>query len=79
MVEITIEKKVTRDEEKIQLSAPRFLPTFVNYDENSRNDFQVIPMYQLEDKHLHDADRHYQEIKEHMSQWMPEVEFIESE
>ena len=79
MVEVTIEKKVTRGEEKIQVIAPRFLPTFVNYDENSRKDFEVIPMYQLDETELQDADRHYQEIKEHMSQWMPEVEFIESE
>ncbi|GGM34217.1 capsular polysaccharide biosynthesis protein [Paraliobacillus quinghaiensis] len=80
MVEVTIEKKVTRDEEKIQIVTPRFLPTFVDYDENiPRNDFQVIPMYQLDETVLPAADRHYQEIKKHMSQWMPEVEFIESE
>ncbi|SHG32909.1 hypothetical protein SAMN05216225_102649, partial [Ornithinibacillus halophilus] len=35
------------------------------------------PMYQLTESDLPNASYHYEEIKEHMAQWLPELEFIE--
>ena len=73
LMELTIEKEITSSEEKITLSSPRFLPTYVDIDDG----YQVFPMKDLTDDRLIDADKHYQEIKRHMSQWMPELDFFE--
>ncbi|MFB1051743.1 CapA family protein [Paraliobacillus sp. JSM ZJ581] len=78
MVQLTIEKKYEKDgKATTTLTAPKFLPTFVDFTEASKSDYQVIPMYQLTDEELIDHEQHYQEIKQHLSQWMPELTFIE--
>ena len=41
-------------------------------------DFKIIPMNQLTDNVLMNAQGLYEEIKAHMSQWVPELEFIEN-
>lgn len=77
MVRITIRKTVhkgTRD--KIEIVSPKFLPTFVDY-QKGETDFEVIPMYQLTNDILPNAEEHYNKIKAHLSQWMPELKFIE--
>ncbi|TFJ92083.1 CapA family protein [Lentibacillus salicampi] len=71
----TIEKSTEGAEETIEVKAPKFMPTFVKF-RNSAN-YEVAPMYQLTDDELADSRKHYQEMKDHMSQWMPELEFIE--
>ncbi|ASK61275.1 capsular biosynthesis protein [Virgibacillus phasianinus] len=78
MVRFTIQKTVSEDDgTKIDIVSPKFMPTFVDYQHET--EFEVIPMYQLTNKILPDAKKHYKEIKKHMSQWMPELEFIEKE
>lgn len=77
MIEVTIEKKVEKGEQKITITSPKFLATFVDYSEQTDSDYQVVPMYQLTEAQLENHDQHYQEIKAHMSQWMPELTFLE--
>lgn len=79
MVEVTVEKTVEKGEEKIEITTPKFMPTFVAYNEQGQKNYQVLPMYKVTESKLPDAPTHYQEIKNHMSQWMPELEFIETE
>lgn len=77
MVRVTIRKTMTKGEaDKVKIVSPKFLPTFVDF-ERGETQFDVIPMYQLKSKVLPDAKKHYKEIKDHMSQWMPSLEFIE--
>ncbi|WP_174615717.1 CapA family protein [Virgibacillus ihumii] len=71
----SVQKTIKGDKESIEITAPKFMPTFVKYD--NFTDFEVIPMYQLTDKELPNAKQHYKEIKQHMSQWMPGLKFIE--
>ncbi|WP_246050087.1 CapA family protein [Aquibacillus sediminis] len=77
MVNFTIEKVTKGEEESINIKDPKFLPTFVT--NSNRRDFKVIPMYQLSENELANASKYYQDIKKHMAQWVPELEFIESE
>ncbi|WP_246569894.1 CapA family protein [Lentibacillus saliphilus] len=75
IAQMTIKKTIEADLETIEVMTPKFIPTFVKYDDRSH--FEVIPMYQLTEEDLTDAAAHYEAIKAHMSQWMPELEFIE--
>lgn len=76
MVEFTIRKTESRGEaDKIEIVSPKFLPTFVDY--TSEAAFEVIPMYQLTNQTLPNANKHYKEIKMHMSKLLPDIEFIE--
>ncbi|WP_047983185.1 CapA family protein [Ornithinibacillus californiensis] len=70
-----ITKTMSDGETVVEVHTPEFLPTFVKY-ENWR-DYEVIPMYQLTEEELTNASVHYEEIKEHMSRWVPELKFIE--
>ncbi|WP_226038172.1 CapA family protein [Aquibacillus saliphilus] len=76
VVSFTIEKTTRGGEQTINLKKPQFLPTFVMSDKEQS--YKVMPMYQLTNNQLSNADEHYREIKQHMSQWMPDLEFIES-
>ncbi|GAA0597404.1 CapA family protein [Virgibacillus siamensis] len=71
----SVQKTINGDKESIEITSPKFMPTFVNYDHFS--DFEVIPMFQLTNEELPNAKQHYKEIKQHMSQWMPGLKFIE--
>ncbi|MFD1361984.1 CapA family protein [Lentibacillus salinarum] len=70
-----IEKTVKGEKETIDVKAPQFMPTFVKF-QNEAN-YEVAPMYQLTDDELANAGEHYQEIQDHMAQWVPELAFIE--
>lgn len=73
VLKLTIKQTIDQEESTIDVKDPQFIPTFVDVDD----DYNVFPMYQLTEEQLPDAKRKYKEIKEHMSQWMPELEFIE--
>ncbi|WP_100011722.1 CapA family protein [Lentibacillus sediminis] len=62
-------------EEEIEVTKPKFMPTFVDF--NNESNYRVLPMYQLTDKELEGAGGYYRDVREHMSQWMPEMEFVE--
>lgn len=74
----TVTKKTYGDGVTIELHSPAFLPTYVTFNPNY-SDYKVVPMYTLTDKDLPKAAQHYEEIKAHMSQWLPELVFPESE
>ncbi len=71
----TIHKTIKGEKETVEVKSPKLMPTFVKYS-NWAN-YQVAPMYQLTNDELANAEEHYQEIKDHMSQWVPKLEFIE--
>ncbi|MBP1948448.1 CapA family protein [Virgibacillus litoralis] len=71
----TIHKTIEGEKETVEVKSPQLMPTFVKYS-NWAN-YQVAPMYQLTNDELANAEKHYQEIKDHMSQWVPKLEFIE--
>lgn len=81
VVELEVNKTITYDSDgnantMIELKNPKLLPTYVKFD--NWKDFEIIPMYQLTNDHLPDAKTIYDEIKTHMSQYVPNIEFIES-
>ncbi|WP_099156498.1 CapA family protein [Virgibacillus ndiopensis] len=75
IMQFTIHKSIVGEEETVEVTSPKFVPTFVTY--HNWADFKVIPMYQLTNEQLPNAQKHYEEMKAHMSQWMPELEFVE--
>ncbi|WP_042142389.1 CapA family protein [Paucisalibacillus sp. EB02] len=70
-----ISKTTKGGEQEVKVHSPEFLPTYVKY--SNWQDYEVIPMYQLTDQDLPNASKHYEEIKEHMSIWVPDLKFIE--
>jgi poly-gamma-glutamate capsule biosynthesis protein CapA/YwtB (metallophosphatase superfamily) len=70
-----ITKTETGEEIDIEVHTPEFLPTYVKY--RDWQDFEVIPMYQLTNEELPNAKQHYEEIKNHMAIWVPDLKFIE--
>jgi len=76
MLTFSITKTVTGNEQEIKVDSPKFLPTYVTFTEEF-SDYKVKPLYQVSNAELSGAVNHYEEIKAHLSQWMPELEFIE--
>lgn len=77
MFKFYVSKTIKGEETSVEVHSPEFLPTYVKY-ENWR-DYEVIPMYQLTNEELPNAKQRYEEIKAHMSMWLPELKFIENE
>lgn len=73
ILKFTITKTTQSNDVTIEIHSPTFLPTF-NASDNELN-YRVLPLYELTDDVLPNAEQHYQEIKEHMTQWMAELEF----
>src|SRR5699024_579946 len=71
----SIKKATENGETMVKVKEPTFLPTFVKFEKMTN--FEVVPMYQLTGDELENTKKHYRNIKDHMSQWMPELEFIE--
>lgn len=77
ILQLDVKKTVEYDDNdnpiiSIEILNPQLLPTYVKY-QNRRN-FEVYPLYRLTNNDLKGV---YQEIKSHMSQYMPEIQFIE--
>ncbi|KKI90286.1 capsular biosynthesis protein [Bacillus sp. SA1-12] len=64
IMQIKVEKVEVNGKMSITLKDPAFLPTFVNQK------YIVAPLHQVKGK-----TEVYEEIKKHMSQWMPELKF----
>jgi poly-gamma-glutamate capsule biosynthesis protein CapA/YwtB (metallophosphatase superfamily) len=73
---VKIKKTVEGEKDTIELHSPEFMPTYVKF-RSDWADYEVIPMFQLTDQDLAGASGQYEEIKAHMSQWVPELEFME--
>ncbi|QDP39129.1 CapA family protein [Radiobacillus deserti] len=76
VVKVTIKKTIKEEEETITVEQPKFLPTYMEYKPKFK-DFKVIPMKDLNNDIMPGYQKYYEEIKAHMSQWMPELEFME--
>jgi poly-gamma-glutamate capsule biosynthesis protein CapA/YwtB (metallophosphatase superfamily) len=66
IVQLTVTKHVKGEETTIGLAKPKFLPTYVD------RSFVIHPM-----KDLPEMKKSYDEIKAHMKQWVPELNFFE--
>ncbi|MDG5787851.1 CapA family protein [Evansella sp. AB-P1] len=67
-------KKTTKGEEvTIELGDPRFVPVFT-YKHNWRN-YKLHILEDIGDDVLMNAQQHYENTKEHVAQWMPELRF----
>ncbi|WP_408007468.1 CapA family protein [Pseudalkalibacillus sp. A8] len=66
IVQVTAKKVVKGDEVAVSLEDPAFLPTWVD------RQYTIQPMFQLTEQ-----QQTYNEIKQHMSQWIPDMQFIE--
>lgn len=66
IVQLKVTKHVKGEETTIGLAEPKFLPTFVD------RSFVIHPM-----KDLPEMKKSYDEIKSHMKQWVPELNFFE--
>ncbi len=60
---------------QLNVEDPRFLLTYVTSE--GSHSYEVLPMNQLDSTLLPDHSKIMEENKEHVSQWMPELEFIE--
>nr|WP_285876899.1 CapA family protein [Fictibacillus phosphorivorans] len=66
VVQLTVTKHVKGEETEISLREPKFLPTYVD------RSFVIHPM-----KNLTGMKKSYDEMKSHMKQWIPELNFFE--
>lgn len=81
VLELEVNKTITYDKvgnanTLIEVKNPKLLPTYVKF--SNWKDFEIIPMYQLTNDSLPNATGVYDEIKKHMSQYVPNLEFIET-
>ncbi|WP_251550620.1 CapA family protein [Neobacillus muris] len=65
-VEIT--KRVSEQGKTVELSSPAFYPTYVT--SQTYNHFRVVPLEQAGSAGLKNADAKYDEIQQHMNQWL---------
>lgn len=70
MVEIKLTKD--RDSGEIELHSPAFLLTYVTAE-----DWILYPFFELTDEQLPNHEQLYEDMKDHMSQWVPDLRFIE--
>lgn len=77
VLKFTIQKTTRDSEEKISIHSPKFLLTY-NASESEQN-YRVLPMSDVTEDILPNVREHELEMKDHLSQWMPELEFIETE
>src|SRR5690625_376447 len=75
VLKFDIKKQIILGEEQISVHSPRFLTTY-NASENESN-YRVLPMHQVTEAILPNVRTYEKEMEDHMSQWMPQLEFIE--
>ncbi|GGP12168.1 CapA family protein [Oceanobacillus neutriphilus] len=69
---------LVKEEDDVRVNAPRFLPTFVEFEEDgdTMSNIQVVPLEKASEEQIEDRDEVMSEIKSHMTQWMPELDWI---
>ena len=70
MVQIEISKDPRTN--TIEVHSPSFLMTYVTAE-----DWILYPFFELTEEELEDHEKKYKQMKDHMSQWVPELEFVE--
>lgn len=73
LIYVTVEKRTEDGQTDIKLLEPEFLPTWQH--KPGWRDYRVIPLHEVTEQQLPGANDYLQEIKEHVSQWMPELTF----
>jgi poly-gamma-glutamate capsule biosynthesis protein CapA/YwtB (metallophosphatase superfamily) len=68
MATVEITKHITETGKSIELSNPTFYPTFVS--SQGQQNYRVVPLEKAGSYGLQDAAAKYQEIKDHMTQWL---------
>jgi poly-gamma-glutamate capsule biosynthesis protein CapA/YwtB (metallophosphatase superfamily) len=68
MATVEITKHITETGKSIELSNPTFYPTFVS--SQRQQNYQVVPLEKAGSYGLQDAPAKYQEILDHMTQWL---------
>ena len=81
IMQLDVTKTITYDEKdnetiSIDITNPQLLPTYVRFA-NWKN-YKVIPMHQLTNDDLDNHQEIYEGVKEHMSQFVPEIQYIEN-
>lgn len=66
-----------KESSNIRISNPQLLPTFIKFDNWSN--YEILPMYQLSNNELNNAQIIYNEVKNHMKQYVPNLQFIEQQ
>jgi poly-gamma-glutamate capsule biosynthesis protein CapA/YwtB (metallophosphatase superfamily) len=69
---ITVEKEEKDNQKTINIVKPEFMPTFV-----TRPNYIVKPMFKMTNKELANVEKKYEEIRNHMSQDVHTLEFME--
>ncbi|RUL50917.1 CapA family protein [Lysinibacillus antri] len=82
LVELEVTKTITYDvngtpSTMIEIHHPKMLPTYVKFS-NWKN-YEILPLYQVTDQQLPNAQKIYDEIKKHLSQFITDLTFIENE
>lgn len=60
----------------IRLQSPRFLPTYISH--HKWRQYSIVPLDTVSKSELPQIDALYQELKLHMTQWIPELRFLPS-
>lgn len=70
---------VIKKENQIIIEDPSFLPTFVDFEmvNETMTNIKVIPLDDVTENQLQDAASHKKEIKEHLSQHIEDLQFLE--
>ncbi|MBU8917316.1 CapA family protein [Bacillus sp. FJAT-29953] len=68
MAEVEVTKQTTEQGSSVVLSNPNFYPTFVT--RNPNRDYRVVPLESAGTFGLSKAEQKYQEIQQHMVQWL---------
>lgn len=81
ILQLDVKKTVEYDENNnpitsIEVLNPKLLPTYVKFH-NWKN-YEILPMNRITNNELSNAKELYEEIKTHMTQYMPELQFIEN-
>ncbi len=72
---LTITKTEAASESVIDIHSPEFMPTY-NADQNE-TDYIVLPWSDVDEADLPNEEQVYAELYDHMTQWMPELEFTQ--
>ena len=77
IVQVEVEKTEFDGETTIRVHSPSFLATYIHFRNWSQ--YRILPMYELTDNELSNASERYEETKEHVQQFVPDLQFIEEE
>ncbi|MFD1413258.1 CapA family protein [Oceanobacillus jeddahense] len=68
---------LVKEGDDVLIQSPRFLPTFVEFEEDggTMTNVRVVPLEHAAEEQIENLDEVLSEIQTHMTQWMPELEW----